>query len=498
MKAINISTIEEKNSVRIHLNNEEFRYDVYQMFNLFFTFEDIEFIEEDSDVYVEILEDSLKIIAKKDNLCKYEIKDKSYKYEFKDNGNYKEELKKGIFIYLKSITEKELPWGTLTGIRPSKRAMKLLDEGKSEDDIVRFYQSTSITREDKAKLCMDIAKLEKNFINVDKKNISIYVGMPFCPTRCLYCSFTSNPIGSSKKLVEPYLEGLKYEIRKVSEFVTENKLNIETVYFGGGTPTAVNDKEFHDVMSEIHREFIKDRNVKEFTLECGRPDSLNTNKLQTMKEFGVHRISINPQTMNNDTLKVIGRNHTSEDIEEIFREARSLNFDNINMDIIVGLPGEDINHIIKTCDSIQKLNPDSYTVHGLSIKRGSRLYEQLVNKMKLEIPEQNHLNMMYDYTFKLADKMDMKPYYMYRQKNMLGNMENIGYSKEGRECIYNMLMIEDTQSIIALGADAVSKIVFPDENRIERVGNNKDIPSYLQNLDEKLEQKFKVLSESIK
>jgi oxygen-independent coproporphyrinogen-3 oxidase len=246
-------------------------------------------------------------------------------------------------------------------------------------------------------------------------------------------------------------------------------------------------------MHLIYSCLISEKNIKEFTVECGRPDSITENKLKSMKEFKVDRISINPQTMNDDTLKKIGRNHTAEDVRDKYNMARKLGFQNINMDIIVGLNGEDLTHIEKTCESLFDLSPDSITVHGLSIKRASRLHESILNNKVVDSLSQDEINKMYERTAELAHNLDMKPYYMYRQKNMFGNMENVGYAKPSKEGIYNIQMIEEKQTIIAAGADAVSKVVFPDENRIERFANVKDVKEYINRIDEMINKKIKLL-----
>ncbi|MBM6838544.1 radical SAM protein, partial [Clostridium saudiense] len=218
----------------------------------------------------------------------------------------------------------------LVGIRPSKIALKYLEEGKNDEVIIKLFKEKHLASEEKARLCIEVAKAEERFVNDDEKKISIYVGMAFCPTRCFYCSFTANSILGSKKLVNPYLEALTYEIRKISEYVNEKNLKIETVYFGGGTPTAVDNEEFENIMKEVYNAFIKDKNTLEFTVECGRPDSITAEKLETMKRYNVTRISINPQSMNDDTLKAIGRGHNVDDVKEKFNLARKMGFNDIN------------------------------------------------------------------------------------------------------------------------------------------------------------------------
>jgi coproporphyrinogen dehydrogenase HemZ len=246
-------------------------------------------------------------------------------------------------------------------------------------------------------------------------------------------------------------------------------------------------------MDEIYNSFIKGHKVKEFTVECGRPDTLNKNKLTTMKECNVTRISINPQTMNDKTLKLIGRSHSSEDIKEKFMMARELGFDDINMDIIIGLPGETHKEVLHTKNELMKLKPDSVTVHGLALKRGSRMYEEFILKKGINLVSQEEIIKMYEESKDLAKKLDISPYYMYRQKNMVGNMENLGYAKEGKECIYNIQMIEERQTTIALGAAAVSKVIFLEGDRLERFPNLKDLHEYISRIDEMIEGKKKLL-----
>eukprot|EP00831_Metopus_contortus_P052572 TRINITY_DN4412_c0_g1_i4.p2 TRINITY_DN4412_c0_g1~~TRINITY_DN4412_c0_g1_i4.p2 ORF type:complete len:322 (+),score=64.81 TRINITY_DN4412_c0_g1_i4:128-1093(+) len=302
-----------------------------------------------------------------------------------------------------------------------------------------------------------------------------------------------SPIAVHRKMVAPYIDALIKEINAIKVYVEQKKLNIECVYFGGGTPTSVDDDDFSTVMKEIYESFVKDKNVKEFTVECGRPDSINRNKLEIMKKYFVDRISINPQTMNNDTLKLIGRNHSAEDIIKKFKLAREVGFDDINMDLIIGLPGEGHKEFINTKNEILKLKPDSITIHGLALKRGSTMYENFVLKKGIEVTPQEEIIAMYEETKKLANELELLPYYMYRQKNMVGNMENLGYAKEGSEGIYNIQMIEERQTIIALGAAAVSKVIFLEEDRLERFPNLKDLHEYISRIDEMIQGKIKLL-----
>lgn len=468
--------------VKINLNDFKYRYEVYQLFNVYFPMKEIQFVD---------LEEANFIFYIDEKILRFKYED--YCEEESLGEDIKNSLRRFLFLCLRNITNDIYPWGILIGIRPSKIALKLLKEGNTEEEVIEIFKDKYLAHEDKARLCIDVAKAEERIVNKDKNNIAIYIGMAFCPTKCLYCSFTSNPIGVHKKLVMPYLDALTKEIKGISEYVKEKNLNIESVYFGGGTPTAVNDDEFAMIMKEIHDNFIKDNNVEEFTVECGRPDTLTKNKLQVMKDYNVNRISINPQSMNDKTLKLIGRTHSSNDIKEKLKLARELGFDNINMDIIIGLPGEKHEDAINTKNELMKLRPDSITVHGLALKRGSRMYEEFILKKGIEVTSQEEIIKMYEESKKLAENLGISPYYMYRQKNMVGNMENLGYAKEGKECIYNIQMIEERQTIIALGAAAVSKVIFLEEDRLERFPNLKDLHEYISRIDEMIDGKKKLL-----
>lgn len=469
--------------INIKLNDFKYRYDVYQMFNIYFPLDQINFSELEGDYHVLITDEKVT----------FSYKDYEREDTYKEEEYFKETIKKVIFQSLSDITGDYYPWGTLVGIRPSKIALKHLREGKTEEEVREIFHEKHLTSSEKAQLCIDVAEYEDRFVNKDPKKIAIYIGMAFCPTRCLYCSFAANPIGGNKKLVEPYLKALTYEIEEMSKYVNEKDLTIETVYFGGGTPTSIDDENFEVLMKKIWESFIENKNVKEFTVESGRPDSITKNKLETMKKYNVTRISINPQTMNDETLKLIGRGHTSQDVIDKFNLARSMGFEDINMDMIIGLPGEGVKEAIHTAEELKKLSPDSLTIHGLSLKRGSIMYENFILKKGLGLKSQDEVMKMYEESKNLAKSLNLTPYYMYRQKNMVGNMENLGYAKKGKECIYNIQMIEDKQTIIALGADAVTKVVFLDENRIERFGNVKDVKEYVNRIKEMVEGKKKLL-----
>lgn len=469
---------------KIKVTDEKFKYEIYNVFHLFY--DEVNFIDDSKyDYKLATEKDSIEILQ--DNIGKI--------YRYEKELTEKENVKKIIYQYLSAVTGKKVPWGTLVGIRPTKIVLNLLKEGKTTEQIKEYFKYHSLTREDKTNLCIDVARVEKNFVNKDSKNISLYIGMPFCPTRCLYCSFISDTIQSCKDIVDDYLEAMYCEMDRVAEYIKDKNLNIECVYFGGGTPTAIDNYQFEETMKKIYNNFISNNYVKEFTVECGRPDSINSEKLNTLKKFGVQRISINPQTMNDSTLKLIGRGHNSRDLIDKFKLARSLGFNNINVDIIVGLPGEGLKEIKYTCNEILQLSPESLTVHGMSLKRGSKLHQNTLNNIHMKIAPSDELDKMYKETDKLSKSLNLKPYYMYRQKNMVGHMENVGYSIPGKECIYNMEMIEERQTIIGIGANSVSKIIFLDENRLERFPNLKDVREYTRRIEEKVKSKIDFLNQ---
>ncbi|MFA6940359.1 MAG: coproporphyrinogen dehydrogenase HemZ [Clostridiaceae bacterium] len=463
--------------MKISLNNIKYKYEIFQIFSLFYNQDEIEF-SDIGEFKINIIKNN---IIMGNNIIK--------EYSFDEDLTEKENIKKYVYSYLVDTFGYGFPYGTLVGIRPSKIASKLLKEGFNESEIIKYYDKYYLASSEKAKLCTEVAENEKKLLNNDSHKVSIYVGMPFCPTRCIYCSFASNPISSVKHLVQPYLEALTKEIEYIGKLIKERNIEIDCVYFGGGTPTSVDEESFDKIMRVIYDNFVCEKNIREFTVECGRADSINFKKLNTMKKFNVDRISINPQSMNNRTLKMIGRSHTKEDVINIFNMARKLCFENINMDIIIGLADEGINEIKNTMDEIEKLNPDSITIHGLSIKRGSKLKDSDNKQAARGFDE---ICNMYQEAHARSKKIGMFPYYMYRQKNMIGNMENTGYCMTSKEGIYNMEMIEDSESILAFGADGVSKYVDTKTGRIDRTANVKDVKEYINRIDEMITRKVQL------
>lgn len=399
-------------------------------------------------------------------------------------------VKQSLYMLLSAVFGKSYPWGILTGIRPVKIVHELINKGLAKDEIPRKLAEEYLVSEDRARLAVEIADVERPFIYpANDTEVSIYIGIPFCPSRCYYCSFTSNSISKYQVYVEPYLESLMKEIRRVSEYLSNNSYRAQTIYIGGGTPTSLNTDQLERLMFCINQCFGQS---VEFTCEAGRPDSITKEKLQVLYENNVSRISINPQTMNDDTLKCIGRAHNTQQVQESFRLARSIGFNNINMDMILGLPGETMDELVHTLEEIKKLDPESVTVHTMAIKRASLYNEAFTGKA---IPNDEVVSDMMEYTKGYLRNMDMHPYYLYRQKHMLQNLENIGFSKKGFEGIYNMQIIEEKQTNVAFGADAVTKIVINRENRIERQHNIKDVKLYIENIESMINNKLDILKQ---
>ncbi|MFZ5351394.1 MAG: coproporphyrinogen dehydrogenase HemZ [Bacillota bacterium] len=399
-------------------------------------------------------------------------------------------IKKSMYKLLSNAFSCSFPWGILTGIRPIKLVHEMFDKGFDEVEIEEKLSDSFLISNNRVRLAMEIAEIERRHIYpVNPKAVSIYVGIPFCPTRCHYCSFTSNSIKSCGHYIEEYLESLISEISQTAIYLKERAITAQTIYIGGGTPTSLSAEQLRRLIDCINICF--GGGFEEFTCEAGRPDTIDAEKLKVLKQGGITRLSINPQTMNEETLKTIGRLHSVMQVIESFELARKHGFDNINMDLIIGLPGEGAAHIKKTMAAVSELNPESITIHTMAIKRASILHEGRYS----EILKANSAEEMMEYAKSHMKKIKMKPYYLYRQKHMLQNLENIGFCKPGYECIYNMQIIEEKQTNIAFGADAVTKAVFLDENRIERQHNIKDLKLYIERVNDMVEAKLKLLKE---
>lgn len=387
-----------------------------------------------------------------------------------------------------ALTGIKQPWGILTGIRPTKVVINLMQEcGNDIEKIRTILRDNYKIRGDKIDLMLDVAQKEHQILSQNKPSeVSIYIGIPFCPTKCLYCSFTSYPIEKWKGQVEAYLDALKKEIDYVSKQLDRGmKAPIRSIYIGGGTPTSLDERSLEKLLVMVNEAFILD-NIEEFTVEAGRPDTITEEKLKLLKQYGVHRISINPQTMNAKTLKLIGRHHTPEDIYKTYEMAKKIGFQMINMDVIVGLPGESPEDMKITMEHIKNMAPNNLTVHTMAYKRGSRLLDEASSYTYATSEE---IAEMIDICREAAKEMELEPYYLYRQKHMVGNFENVGYAKKGHECIYNVEIIEEKANILALGVGGVSKIVYDNGKKLDRIENLKDVSGYINRIDEMLDRK---------
>ena len=495
----------------VKLNQANYEYDVHSLVKAFYPEEVVKVLTSQTkeDTYEEVLSQAGKV-----NL-EIEIEDAGASILFADEqnneerklftggqgnvltyrwyydvseGRYKDAFKRFLYRVLSEVTDKELPWGNLTGIRPTKLAYAMLEDGMSESQIAENLKQAHYVSDEKIDLSIDIAKRERELLSKVhyEGGYSLYIGIPFCPTTCLYCSFTSYPIAAYRKLVDTYVECVIKELEFVAEEYGDKIL--DSVYMGGGTPTTLEAEQLDRLLGKV-RALFDFGQVKEFTVEAGRADSITEEKLRVLKKHGVDRISINPQTMKQETLQMIGRRHTVEQVIEAFGLAKEVGFENINMDLILGLPGETEEDVQNTINKVVELNPDSLTVHSLAIKRASRL-SQWITEHGIDTLRNT------DETMKIAAAgakiLGMEPYYLYRQKNMSGNFENVGYAKSGKYGLYNILIMEEKQTIVACGAGTITKRVFPD-GRIERCDNVKDVALYIEKIDEMIARKKALL-----
>ncbi|MCL1964426.1 MAG: coproporphyrinogen dehydrogenase HemZ [Firmicutes bacterium] len=395
-------------------------------------------------------------------------------------------MKQSLYYLLKRGTRISPPWGSLTGIRPTRLFYDRLHGGDkpaaARQALIRLYD----LREDRARLLEDTVLTQRGLMEAAANAIDLYVGVPFCVSRCAYCSFFAEAVGKGEK-VAPYMEALLRETDAVAELTSRHGLLPRAVYVGGGTPTALDAATLSRLLMRLRLLFPA---AGEWTVEAGRPDTIDRDKLQACRDAGVTRVCINPQSMNDETLAVIARAHTRQDTERAFGLSRAIGFDNINMDVIAALPGEGPEDFFRTLDAVSALAPDSLTVHALARKHGSRLNEFGFEPTKAEAAET-----MVEMGATFACGMGMRPYYLYRQKYVAGNLENVAYARPGKECLYNVDIMEETTSILAMGAGAISKRVFPGEGRIERAPNVGDVGHYLARVDEMIARKERLWRE---
>lgn len=487
--------------ITVKLNKPEFEYDIHSLIKAFYPSEEVSVSEKTKETtetaayHMEVCYDTeaieLRFFKGQEAVDAAQVAAERFPVDYTDRKETKNRLKRAIYRMLSMYTEQQLPWGNLTGIRPTKIPMTLFEEGWSEQEIARHMRDTYEVSKEKTQLSIEIAKRELKLLQkLDYENgYSLYIGIPFCPSTCLYCSFTSYPLGIWKDRMDDYLTALEKEIDFTAVKFAHKKLN--TIYIGGGTPTTLTAGQLDRLLRKLKCSFDFS-DLVEFTVEAGRPDSITEDKLKVLRQHDIDRISINPQTMKQETLDLIGRRHTVEQTVESFLLARKLGFENINMDLIVGLPQESIEDVRNTMERLRELDPDSITVHSLAIKRAARLrmFQDDYKDYKI-VNTKEHI----DLTAKITAEMGLEPYYLYRQKNMAGNFENVGYAKPQKAGIYNILIMEEKQTIMALGAGATTKFVFENATRMERVENVKDIRNYLDRTDEMIKRKIRKMEE---
>ncbi len=395
---------------------------------------------------------------------------------------------KTIHNVLKSYYKVYPDYGLLTGVRVVKILITAKKNKKSDEEINYILRNTYEVKAEKIKLLWDILKIEEHYIdeNINKKNYNLYIGIPFCPSKCTYCSFTSY-VNCTDKKVNSYIDTLICDIENTIELADKKGLNLHTIYFGGGTPSVLQDEQINRIFNSI-KKYHDLSKIKEITFEAGRPDTIDEEKLICLKNNFVNRISINPQTMNDETLSLIGRNHKSHEIIGKYLMAKKIGFKTINMDIILGLPGENETDVKNTIEIIADLNPENITVHSLAYKKHSELTRESNELLK----DYDLIKKMHDLVKTVCKNKGYKPYYMYRQKNIKGNSENIGYSKEGNESVYNMVIIEELETILGCGLGASSKIITG-ENKHETIRNFKSLEEYSRRIDETINKKKKLL-----
>ena len=395
-------------------------------------------------------------------------------------------IKREIYSFLSSETGKTPPWGILTGVRPVKLTGEIFERTGIEKSVFHELLDTYLLSREKAELLINTYKYQQKVCGkAEPSSVGVYIGIPFCPTRCLYCSFTSNQVPDNE--IARYLEALKKEIEYTGRRMRETGLWPESIYIGGGTPTTLTAGQLDRLLTAVEDNMDLSRTV-EFTVEAGRPDTITLEKLKVIKKHGVQRISINPQSMKERTLELIGRSHSPDDIVKAFEKSASAGISAVNADVIAGLPEEEPEDFAETLKRILELDPENITVHTLAVKRASRLVEM---DRDYHYRQSERVKKMLEISKEMLAGAGYMPYYLYRQKHMAGAFENVGYCKEGTPCIYNIRIMEERQTALALGAGGISKMYYPDENRLERVPNVSNYEIYISRLDEMLDRKEK-------
>lgn len=474
--------------MNLYVKNHNFHFELENLTRLFFPNEKITVIRDFSEpqppyIYTEV-SDKITITV---NIGSFNKSETAVK-KLTDDDN---ELVSAQLLYklLCDFTGLTQPWGILTGVRPVK-LLRRLAEGSSEEQAVKKFEKDFFVSNEKIALSRETEHNERKILELSKpESFSLYVGIPFCPSRCSYCSFVMASIERAEKLIEPYTKLLCEEIKRTAEIANKLGLRLETVYFGGGTPTTLSAEQLDTVLRTVNKSFDMST-CREFTVEAGRPDTIDIAKLFALKENKVDRISINPQTVNDEVLKTIGRKHTAQQFFDAFELARKCGFDNINTDLIAGLPTDTPESFKNSLDSIVRLNAECITVHTLCMKRASRLTTEGVT---LDLQQARDAREMLAYTQNILGQNEYIPYYMYRQSRMVGNLENVGWSKKGFESLYNVYVMDETHTILACGSGGVTKLKRNNPDYLERIFNFKYPYEYIDRFDELIQRKSGIM-----
>lgn len=474
--------------MNLYVKNHNFHFELENLTRLFFPNEKITVIRDFSEpqppyIYTEV---SNKITISV-NIGSFNKSETAVK-KLTDDDN---ELVSAQLLYklLCDFTGLTQPWGILTGVRPVKLLRRLAEES-SEEQAVKKFEKDFFVSDEKIALSRETEHNERKILELSKpESFSLYVGIPFCPSRCSYCSFVMASIERAEKLIEPYTKLLCEEIKRTAEIANKLGLRLETVYFGGGTPTTLSAEQLDTVLKTVNNSFDMST-CREFTVEAGRPDTIDIAKLFALKENKVDRISINPQTVNDEVLKTIGRKHTAQQFFDAFELARKCGFDNINTDLIAGLPTDTPESFKNSLDSIVRLNAECITVHTLCMKRASRLTTEGVT---LDLQQARDAREMLAYTQNILGQNEYIPYYMYRQSRMVGNLENVGWSKRGFESLYNVYVMDETHTILACGSGGVTKLKRNNPDYLERIFNFKYPYEYIDRFDELIQRKSGIM-----
>lgn len=474
--------------MNLYVKNHNFHFELENLTRLFFPNEKITVIRDFSEpqppyIYTEV-SDKITISV---NIGSFNKSETAVK-KLADDDN---ELVSAQLLYklLCDFTGLTQPWGILTGVRPVKLLRRLAEESSEEQAVKKFEKDFFVSNE-KIALSRETEHNERKILELSKpESFSLYVGIPFCPSRCSYCSFVMASIERAEKLIEPYTKLLCEEIKRTAEIANKLGLRLETVYFGGGTPTTLSAEQLNTVLRTVNNSFDMST-CREFTVEAGRPDTIDIAKLFALKENKVDRISINPQTVNDEVLKTIGRKHTAQQFFDAFELARKCGFDNINTDLIAGLPTDTPESFKNSLDSIVRLNAECITVHTLCMKRASRLTTEGVT---LDLQQARDAREMLAYTQNILGQNEYIPYYMYRQSRMVGNLENVGWSKKGFESLYNVYVMDETHTILACGSGGVTKLKRNNPDYLERIFNFKYPYEYIDRFDELIQRKSGIM-----